>query len=272
MDEKMNLTDTAADIAIEGAESVDAAEEQETVESATSDSDNVPSGEGANSDEGAEGAESAEDAPEVEEEAFLTTRHNHEVKRFNREEAEDLVQMGLHSKPLVEKMRYLAALMGEESVKPVLDKLISAHENVVRTDISKKVSDPDLVEQLVSSKLSEFKTKAGQQEQAEKDAYNAEGDNINRRLAKEFVDLQKDFPDVASFDALPKAVKRTAADGGVPLKYAYALHLQREQAKIAAADKAAKAAASASAGSAKSDVADGTSPEIAQMMSALWGN
>jgi len=272
MNENTNLTDTATDIAIEGAESADTETQQETVESATSDSENVDAGENESSDASAADDNGADaEGQEIEAEPFLTTRYNHEVKRLNREEAEDLVQIGMHSKPHLDRLRYFAALSGGASLKSALDKLISAQENVIRADISKKVSDPDLVETLVATKLAEFKEKAGQQAQAEKEAHNAEGDNINRRLATEFVELQKDFPEVTAFDALPKAVKREAAEGNIPLKYAYALHLQREQAKITAAEKAAKTAATASTGSAKSDVADGTNPEIAQMMSALWG-
>lgn len=273
MDENMNLTDTATDIAIEGAESADAETQQYAVQSATSDGENADAGENENSEAGAADDAGADaEVQEADAEPFLTTRYNHEVKRLNREEAEDLVQIGMHSKPHLDRLRYFAALSGGESLQSALDKLITAQENVIRADISKKVSDPELVETLVASKLNEFKEKAGQQAQAEKDAYNNEGDNINRRLATEFVELQKDFPDIASFDSLPKSVKREAAEGNIPLKYAYALHLQREQAKITAADKAAKAAATASAGTAKSGVADGTNPEIAQMMSALWGN
>jgi len=272
MNENTNLTDTATDIAIEGAESADTETQQETVESATSDSENVDAGENESSDASAADDNGADaEGQEIEAEPFLTTRYNHEVKRLNREEAEDLVQIGMHSKPHLDRLRYFAALSGGESLKSALDKLISAQENVIRADISKKVSDPELVETLVATKLAEFKEKAGQQAQAEKEDHNAEGDNINRRLATEFVELQKDFPEVTAFDALPKAVKREAAEGNIPLKYAYALHLQREQAKITAAEKAAKTAATASTGSAKSDVADGTNPEIAQMMSALWG-
>ena len=275
MDENMTLTDTASDIAIEGTESVDTEAQQETVQSATSDGGEVDTGDNTNSqadaDDGATGdAEAADGAAETDE-PFLTTRYNHEVKKLNREEAEDLVQIGMHSKAHLDRLRYFAALSGGESMKSALDRLITAQENVIRADISKKVSDPDLVETLVASKLKEFKEKAGQQEQAEKEAHNAEGDNINRRLASEFVDLQKDFPDITAFDALPKSVRREAAEGSIPLKYAYALHLQREQAKINAAAKAAKSAASASTGSGKSDAADGTNPDIAQMKNAIWG-
>ena len=272
MDENMNLTDTATDIAIEGAESADTETLQDAEQSAISDGDNADAGENENSDAGSNNADdNATDTNVDDAEPFLTTRYNHEVKRLSREEAEDLVQIGMHSKPQLDRLRYFAVLSGDETAKAALEKLITAQENVIRADISKKVSDPELVETLVASKLAEFKEKAGQQAEAEKEAHNAKGDNINRRLASEFVELQKDFPDITAFDSLPKAVKREAAEGSIPLKYAYALYLQREQAKITAAERAAKAAASASTGSSKSDVADGTNPEIAQMMSAIWG-
>ena len=277
MDENLTVTESAANIAIEGTEQADTDTQQDSAENAATGKDTASAGEeNGNPQTDADGVDNSgndgADEQSAEEEPFLTTRHNHEVRRFSREETEDLVQIGLYSKPQLDRLRYFAALGGNENVNAALDNLIAAQENVIRSEMSKKVSDPELLETVVAAKLAEFKTKAGQQEQAEKDAYNAEGDNINRRLGREFAELQKDFPDVEKFDDLPKSVKRTAAEQGVPLKYAYALHLQQEQAKINEADKAAKSAAAASTGSSKDVPNSGTSPEIAQMMRALWGD
>ena len=105
----------------------------------------------------------------------------------------------------------------------------------------------------------------------EKESDQAGKDNINRRLAEEFLELQSEFPQIDEFGALPQWVKECSAKDGVPLKYAYALHACRQQAKITAAEAHQQAAAKATAHSLKSAASDGTSPEMASVYKALWG-
>ena len=76
---------------------------------------------------------------------------------------------------------------------------------------------------------------------------------------------------IDEFGALPQWVKECSAKDGVPLKYAYALHACRQQAKISAAEAHQQAAAKATAHSLKSVASDGTSPEMASVYKALWG-
>ena len=88
---------------------------------------------------------------------------------------------------------------------------------------------------------------------------------------KQFLELQREFPQAQDFGALPDWVKECSAIEGVPLKYAYAMHVCKEQAKISAAESTQRAAANSATRSLKSEASDGTSPEMASVYKALWG-
>ncbi len=202
-------------------------------------------------------------------EPFLTTLFNHEPRSLDRDEAESLVQLGLFSKPHIDSLRYLASLSGQKSIKEVIGSLIAKKEQEIFSDTASKISDPELAISVAKERIAKLKGEQGDElyrpNQADKN-------ELNQRLAEEFIELQGEFSDVAQFSQLPDSVKRLAAEQSIPLKYAYALHLCREQAKINAAYGTERASASASASSFKSDPSSGTSPEMASVYKALWGN
>lgn len=215
-------------------------------------------------DEGDEGATHHDGS-----EAYLTTLFNHEARHFDRAEAEKLVQLGLYSQPHIEQLKYLARLSGEKGVKELLSGLVAQEEQRLTDEISGKVSDPELAQQIISDRLAQLRENLTDDHL---DRQRAEDmDAVNRRLAGEFIELQAEFPQIDSFAALPQWVKECAAGDGVPLKYAYALHACRQQAKISAAEAQQQTAARAAAHSLKSEASDGTSPEMAGVYKALWG-
>jgi len=202
-------------------------------------------------------------------EAYLTTVFNHQPRQFGRDEAEQLVQIGLYSKPHIDRLKYLARLSGENGVKELLNRLIDEGEQKLATDISGKVSDPNLAKQIADEQIA--KLRGTQSDDEEKASEQAAKDNINHRLAEEFLELQREFPQAQDFGALPDWVKECSAIEGVPLKYAYAMHVCKEQAKISAAESTQRAAANSATRSLKSEASDGTSPEMASVYKALWG-
>jgi len=202
-------------------------------------------------------------------EAYLTTVFNHEARQFDRSEAEQLVQMGLYSKPHIDRLKYLARLSGEQGVKQLLNRLIADGEQKLANDISGKVTDPALAKKITDDELSKLREALPDDDLNRSVEESKEG--INRRLAEEFLELQSEFPQIDEFGALPQWVKECSAKDGVPLKYAYALHACRQQAKISAAEAHQQAAAKATAHSLKSVASDGTSPEMASVYKALWG-
>lgn len=201
--------------------------------------------------------------------AFLTTLFNHETRQLSRNEAEQLVQIGLYSKPHIDRLKYLARLSGEGGVKELLNRLISEGEQRLTDDISGKVADPSLAKQITEQRLAQLR-EAMPDDEAERANKEAK-DDINHRLAEEFLQLQSEFPETQDFAQLPLWVKERAALEGVPLKYAYALYICKEQEKIQANLQSQQKAAEHSARSLKSDASEGTSPEMASVYKALWG-
>ena len=214
-------------------------------------------------------AEMEEGAKSDQTEAYLTTVFNHEARQFDRAEAEELVQIGLYSKPHVDRLKYLARLSGEQGVKELLNSLIAKGEQALTDDIMSKVTDPEFAQKIADEQLAKLREALPDDEVSQSVALDKEG--INRRLAEEFIQLQSEFPQVQDFGRLPQWVKECSARDGVPLKYAYALHACREQAQISVAEGNERRAAEHSAGSLKSNPSDGTSPEMASVYKALWG-
>ena len=202
-------------------------------------------------------------------EAYLTTVFNHEARQFGRDEAEQLVQIGLYSKPHIDRLKYLAKLTGEAGVKELLNRLIDEGEKKLTDDISEKVFDPQLAKQIADERIANLRGALSDDEQNQS-ATEAK-DDINRRLAEEFLELQREFPQTEDFGALPQWVKEKSAIDGVPLVYAYAMHLCQEQKKISAAEEMKSQREKSVIHSLKSQASDGTGPEMASVYKALWG-
>jgi hypothetical protein len=82
--------------------------------------------------------------------------------------------------------------------------------------------------------------------------------------------LQKEFPDVKDFSALPSSVKKAAADGK-NLCDAYLRHLHTEKKKIDAANASAEAAKKASGGNLKGAPEQEQSAFMTAFMQGLYG-
>lgn len=89
------------------------------------------------------------------------------------------------------------------------------------------------------------------------------------RMAEEFLALRAECPDVATFEALPESVVRTALDEGMSLLDAYLRYHYRERAKIDAARAAAEHASAASAGPQR-DAVHTVDSVTAAMLNGVW--
>lgn len=98
----------------------------------------------------------------------------------------------------------------------------------------------------------------------------SEQNNLNRRIAEDFVGLKNEFPDeITDYASLPLAVKKAAATG-VPLGIAYLVFRAGEQKRIAKAESAQNAASAASVGAVNSAVGNDASSEETRYRNALW--
>jgi hypothetical protein len=165
------------------------------------------------------------------EEPFLSIQFNHEDKALTREEATTMAQKGYAYDELYSKIHRAAALQGKE-VKAFIDGFEKAQDDAYRAELEAKFGDDtetieSLMELYNSKKESTVKAAQSELERQKKEKQ----DNLESRLADEFIELQKEFPDIKDFTALPSSVKKAAADGK-NLCDAYLRHLHTEKKKI----------------------------------------
>lgn len=207
-------------------------------ESATAPQEQVPEV----SPEGGEGT-----PPDTESTPYMTIQYNHEDKALTQEEAVLMAQKGYAYDDLYSKLHRAAALQGKD-VKSFIDSFEKAQDEAYRAELEAKFGDDtETIESLMElyNSKKESTVKAAQ---SELDRQNQEKQTkLEQRLAAEFIELQKEFPDVKDFASLPKSVKSQAAEGR-NLYDAYLRYLHTEKKKIDAANASAEAAKKASGG------------------------
>ena len=194
--------------------------------------------------EGGTSAKTAEDGTPA---PFMTVQHNHEDLNLTEAEATDWIQIGMASKAMLETARRAAALKGMD-VKSFIESFEKAEDDAYRAELEAKHGDDidtinglmELYQSKKNDKVKAAEAEANRQEQERKN-------NLESRLADEFIELQKEFPEVEQFGDLPKSVKSAAANGQNLLSEY--LRFKHSEAKKAEAAKAtAEAAKQASTG------------------------
>ena len=211
----------------------------------------------AGSGDNAEAAESA-----IDEAPYLEIKYNHEKKGLTREEA----QKGMHYESALERA---AALKGV-SVNDFLKNLEAAGDEAYRQSLIEKFGyDEDLISGMME--LYEIKKQKTLDSAKENKRLEAEAreQSTNERIAKEFSQMKKDFPEITEYSALPQAVKKAASEG-MPLAYAYLMHQHTEKQKVDAAKNQAAAAEKMSAGSMGSAEVDSKTEAESRYLNALW--
>lgn len=202
---------------------------------------------------------------------FLEIKYNHESKGLTREEAATLAQKGMHYEGLYQNLERIADLKGV-TVKELINGFETEQDEAYRRELAEKFGND---EETINIMMEHYQAEKGKKIDAAKnkrlqDEATAE-QNINTRLANEFIELQKEFPELQEFADLPESVRRAAAEG-MGLTYAYLLHQHRENKKIAAAKASEEAAAAKSAGSmADNPSADTKTDAEKSFLKALWG-
>jgi len=198
-------------------------------------------------------------------------RFNHERLDLTIDEAADLSQKGLAAEPVMSKLRYLASIQSK-SVGQVVDELLSSDQAVRREQILKRVGgDEELTNQLLAAETSKYQKAADDMAAAEELTRQKEIPDMNNRLAKEFLGLQKDFPNIGKISNLPKSVINEAVDKNISLFDSYLRFLHCEKQKIEKAKATQEAAERAAVGSQKSHDSNHQSSEIEAMIRGIWG-
>lgn len=239
MEENMNLTNEPT-----------VAQESDTHEEVNinAQTDTATQGSEANADTSAQSGENT-DASEAQAEApYLEIKYNHEKKGLTREEAISWAQKGMHYESTYNALERAAAIKGV-SVNDFLKNLETAEDEAYKQSLIERFgNDEDVINEMME--LREIKKQKAIDSAKETQRLDAEAreQSANERIAKEFTQMKKDFPEVTEYSALPQAVKQ-AANEGMPLAYAYLMYQHTEKQKVETANRQAAEAEKHSAGS-----------------------
>lgn len=178
---------------------------------------------------------------------FLEIKYNHESKGLSREEAVTMVQKGMHYEGIYKELERVADLKGV-SVKEFISSFETEQDEAYRRELAERFGDDEetiniMMEHYQNGKQGKIDAAKSKRKQDEEQAVQ----NVNTRLANEFVELQKEFPELKEFGDLPESVRKQAGNGK-DLTHAYLLHLHQESKKIAKAKESESKAAAQSTG------------------------
>jgi len=215
--------------------------------------------------------EETTETTEVTEPITVPIRFNHESKHLTIDEAATYAQKGMAAEPVMSKLRYLSAIF-DTPINQVVDSLLTSNEEKRKNELLEKVNgDEELANKLFEAEKTKHQKAVDDMVAAEKQTEEQEKASINEKLANDFLELQKEMPEISSVDKIPKAVMKESIDKNLSLLDSYLRYQHRENKNIKAATETQKAAEKSTTGSAKSAENDGTSPEIEAMLQGLWG-
>lgn len=234
------------------------------------------SGEETNGSEGGTATQNTEEE-ENEEESGLDVRFNHQDVKLSREDAVKFAQMGMKLEklnPVLSKIDFLASV-SNKTREEFIEELFNQYESGIEKNLRESFTgDENILADLIALEKNKhkeayenmLKRNRTAEEEAEKQAVEA----VETRIAGEYTELIKEFPELEGkeFRDLPASVKK-AAYSGTALMTAYLLHQHNEQRKAQAAEKATEKQNKASVGSMSGG--EGISSADIDFLKGLWG-
>ena len=199
---------------------------------------------------------------------FIKVQYNHKNRYFTKEEAVQFIQKGMHTEALRSKLEYLAKMQNTD-VNTIVEKMITAPEEAYKSYLE-KLYGKDSKDVKIGMQIYREK-----QSKEYKDIINAgeklkTQENINMRLADEYLYLKQQIPNAPEYSKLPDSVIIEAASGKRDLFSAYLCYLHKEQTKIDAAKEVQEAAKNASAGTMNQGNGDSVSLLEKGFLNGLW--
>lgn len=220
---------------------------------------------------GADG-EIDESAPPVEEQ-LLTVKFNKQLRALSREDATNYAQKGMKYdaiSPMLDTLKYVAASEGK-TLAELVEAIRKQNEDNVYSRIMERCGDEEIAKELLEVEKGKHKAAYESLLEREKNEENETDEAVTQRLADEFADLKKEFPQFTEFKKVPQSVVKESVQKGVSLLDAYLRYEHRERVRSDNAKTSQAAAAKASTGSQQSDGTATMSPVEAAMMKGLWG-
>ena len=205
-------------------------------------------------------------------EPFVSVQYNHKNRDFTKDEAIKYIQKGMHTENLRAKLEYLAQSQGVD-INTLVDRMVSGHEMLYKDHLErlygKDSPDIEVGMQIYKQKQSDEYKKIMSESQEENEQQ-ARYENLNLRLADEYMALKNEMPDAPEYSDLPDSVIIEAAKGNRDLFSAYLCYLYKERKKVEAAQKTQVAASMASSGKMAVDKGNEMTSSDRNFLLGLW--
>lgn len=206
------------------------------------------------------GEAGAEQPPEEQPAFSLPVRFNHKNHNLTTEQATAYAQMGMKYEAEAEqrdKLARLAAGTGK-TVAEMIDMLAASQDKLLRQQLLERCNgDQEKADLLMEKEIARRNAAYDEAKRQRIASEESEAKAVTDRLAEQFVELQKEFPELTAFDGLPQEVVDTALDKDIHLLDAYLRYQRKEDRRVEQNRAASAAAAKASAGSQSGNVGAG---------------
>lgn len=205
-------------------------------------------------------------------EPFVSVQYNHKNRNFTKEEAIKYIQKGMHTENLRAKLEYLAQRQGVD-INTLVERMVSGHEMLYRDHLEKMFGkdspDVDIGMQIYKQKQSDEYKKIMFESEADNQKHE-KYENLNLRLADEYMTLKAEIPEAPEYSDLPDSVIIEAAEGKRDLFSAYLCYLYKEKKKVEAARESQMAASMASSGKMAVDAGNEMTSSDRNFLLGLW--
>lgn len=230
-----------------------------------------------------EGSNNAEQDKPTED--TFNLRYNHEDIRVNRDEAVRLAQIGMHLeklgkgynediKSIMTDLDYFATLQNK-SIKDVVSDMINGIENSYREELIEELGEGNpLIEEMLELRKSKnkkaYEEAQNQKSVKEQQAAEAAEQALTAKLATQFEEVRKLFPEYTTVADVPDAVYKEALKSGDLEKEILRFKLAEEKA-VKDATKTEEKNKNANVGSVNTG-GDVQSSLVSEMMRGIWGS
>ena len=260
MEETISVVDTAETVETEATSEV----ESEVTETAADSEPTTPA---------EETAEVTQDTTPPAEEEMLTVKFNKQMRSLSREDATVYAQKGMKYDtiaPLLDTLKYVATSEGK-TLPEFVELIRKQNEDNLFERLMERCGDEEIARELLEVEKSKHKAAYEKLIETEKNEEAETEEAVTKRMAEEFDELRKEFPQYSDFSKVPKAVVREAVEKGRSLLDAHLRYEHRERKKVEAAKADETSAAKASAGALKSASTETESSTETAFMKGLWG-
>ena len=194
--------------------------EEAEVQEAEVETDSTPQGETETEAEGNENTDSEEVAATVED--LFEIKYKHENLSITKEEAKRYAQLGKYYeedvKKTIDSLDYIATLQGK-SVKDLVESLVNGVDSAKREELIEELgADNPLVDELMelhkSKNSKAYENAKAERAAREKQAEEEAEKSTTTKLAEQFEDVRKVFPEYDTIEKVPEVVLKQAIKSG----------------------------------------------------------